>query len=256
VMDQMTCVFGEPHALLALLCQPAELEDPVPVPDELAFWGIDSGERHAVAGSDYGSVRTGAFMGYRIMLEMDPACPGYLANVTPSEFEREFLRHLPEEMRGDDFIARYSGITDSVSKVDPAGIYKIRRPAAHPVYEHHRVKMFRQLLHSPATQEQRILLGELMYQSHGSYSACGLGSRGTDLIVNLVRAEGRPNGLYGARITGGGSGGTVAVLGRSDAGPAIQRIVDAYENQTAHRPYVFSGSSDGAAKSGSRDLQL
>ena len=32
VMDQMTCVFGEPQALLALLCQPAELQAPVPLP--------------------------------------------------------------------------------------------------------------------------------------------------------------------------------------------------------------------------------
>jgi L-arabinokinase len=176
--------------------------------------------------------------------------------VTPSEFEREFVQQLPEEMRGDDFIARYSYITDSISRIDPARVYKIRRPAAHPVYEHHRVKMFRRLLLSPASDEQRILLGELMYQSHASYSACGLGSRGTDLIVNLVRAEGPSKGMYGARITGGGSGGTVAVLGRSDADSAIRRIVDAYEKRIGYRPYVFSGSSHGSAKFNSRKVQL
>jgi L-arabinokinase len=256
VMDQMTCICGETNTLLALLCQPAELQDPLPLPDDLGLWGIDSGERHAVGGSDYASVRAGAFMGYRIVMENDRACPGYLADVTPSEFEREFLQHLPEEMRGDDFIARYSYITDSISTIDPARVYKIRRPAAHPVYEHHRVKMFRRLLLSPASEEQRILLGELMYQSHESYSACGLGSRGTDLIVNLVRAEGPSKGMYGARITGGGSGGTVAVLGRSDAYSAIRRIVDAYEKRIGYRPYVFSGSSHGSAKFGSRNVQV
>jgi galactokinase len=256
IMDQMTCICGETNKLLALLCQPAELDDPVSLPEELALWGIDSGKRHAVGGADYASVRTGAFMGYRIIMESDPSCPGYLADVTPSEFEREFVRHLPEEMRGSDFIARYSGITDSISKIDPARVYKVRRPAAHPVYEHHRVKAFRQLLFSPASEERRILLGELMYQSHGSYSACGLGSSGTDLIVSLVRAEGPSKGMYGARITGGGSGGTVAVLGRSDAYPSIRRIVDAYEERIGYRPYVFSGSSDGSAKFGSKNLQL
>jgi L-arabinokinase len=256
VMDQMTCICGEANTLLALRCQPAELEAPVALPDELGLWGIDSGERHAVGGSDYASVRAGAFMGYRIIMENDPACPSYLANVTPSEFEREFLGHLPEEMRGDEFLARYSNTTDPVAKVDPARVYKIRRPAAHPVYEHHRVKMFRQLLLSPASEEQRTMLGELMYQSHGSYSACGLASRATDLIVSLVRAEGPANGVYGARITGGGSGGTVAVLGRSDAYPIIRRIVEAYEKQIGYRPYVFSGSSDGAAKFGSRTVSI
>jgi galactokinase len=193
---------------------------------------------------------------YRIMMENDRAFPSYLANVTPSEFEREFLRHLPEEMRGEEFIARYSRITDTVSEIDPARVYRIRRPAAHPVYEHHRVKMFRRLLLSAASEEQRMLLGELMYQSHESYSACGLGSRGTDLIVSMVRAEGPSEGMYGARITGGGSGGTVAVLARSDAEPSIRRIVEAYEKRIGYCPYVFSGSSDGAAKFGSRKMQL
>ena len=39
VMDQMTCVFGERDALLALLCQPAELQPSVPVPEDIEFWG-------------------------------------------------------------------------------------------------------------------------------------------------------------------------------------------------------------------------
>ena len=78
VMDQMTCVFGDEHALLALLCQPAELQAPVPVPDDIELWGLDSGERHAVGGSDYGAVRTGAFMGLRILSE-HTAVPGELS---------------------------------------------------------------------------------------------------------------------------------------------------------------------------------
>src|SRR5262249_38151325 len=67
VMDQMTCVFGEEHKLMALLCQPAELQAPVAIPEDIAFWGLDSGERHAVGGADYTSVRTGAFMGRRML---------------------------------------------------------------------------------------------------------------------------------------------------------------------------------------------
>ena len=56
-------------------------------------------------------------------------------------------------------------------------------------------------------------------QSHASYGRCGLGSEGTDRLVALVRAEAaaaRASGaeppLYGAKITGGGSGGARAVL--------------------------------------------
>jgi L-arabinokinase len=115
--------------------------------------------------------------------------------------------------------------------------------------------MFRQLLASP-NEEQRMQLGELMYLSHAGYAACGLGSRGTDLLVDLVRVCGPPQGLYGARITGGGSGGTVAVLGRSDAAPAIAGVVAAYESIAGYRPRVFSGSSDGVLKSGCETVDL
>ena len=89
------------------------------IPDEVAFWGLDSGVRHAVTGSDYGSVRVGAFMGYRIIAESaglkvvdapgepsqidDPRWGGYLANITPSEFERRFAANLPERDRGGSF---------------------------------------------------------------------------------------------------------------------------------------------------------
>ena len=60
------------------------------------------------------------------------------------------------------------------------------------------------------------------WQCHNSYSACGLGSDGTDRLVRLVQKMEKlkhsktENGtLYGAKITGGGSGGTVCVIGRS-----------------------------------------
>jgi L-arabinokinase len=57
-------------------------------------------------------------------------------------------------------------------------------------------------------------------QSHYSYSRCGLGSHGTDRLVGLVKQskqKAQPDGatLFGAKITGGGCGGTVCVLGRA-----------------------------------------
>jgi L-arabinokinase len=251
-MDQMTCVFGDEQALLALLCQPAELQDPVPVPDDIALWGLDSGERHAVGRSDYGAVRTGAFMGLRILSDYTSVPGECLANLAPEEFERELLRHLPEQMSGDEFLARYAGTTDTVTSVERARRYCVRAPAAHPVYERRRAETFRRLLRESG-EEARRQLGELMYESHASYGRCGLGSPGTDCLVELVRAEA---GLYGARITGGGSGGTVAVIGRRDASDAIVRVAKAYEHQTGYRPYVFAGSSPGAVAFGSRSVTL
>lgn len=263
VMDPMTSACGEPRHLMALRCQPAELEGHVAIPAELRFWGIDSGIRHEVGGPDFAAVRVAAYMGYRIVADLaelpvrpsgpgrvevdDPRWHGYLANVPPSEWESTFRDHIPEKLNGQQFLDRYSGITDSATSVEPGGTYAVRPAAEHPVYEHHRVRLMRAILQAPSVDEEaRALLGELMYQSHASYGACGLGSSGTDRLVQLVRSAGAGRGLYGAKITGGGSGGVVAVLGRADAGDAIAEIAAAYETETGRTASVLEGSSAGA----------
>lgn len=263
VMDQMTAVCGEENKLLALLCQPAEMQGFVDIPDGISFWGIDSGIRHSVSGSDYGSVRIGTFMGYRIIAELagletemkgindpvsviDPIWNGYLANVTPAEFDTQYAPHIPEQIKGESFRSRFDNITDSVTRIDPKQTYNVRIPTSHPIYEHFRVRLFSELLSQGMSESRLSLLGELMVQSHASYSACGLGSEGTDRLVDLVMAEGRKNGLYGAKITGGGSGGTVAILGRRDAGQAVEAIAQQYASGTGHYPVIFRDSSNGS----------
>ncbi len=268
VMDQMTAACGQEGRLLSLLCQPAELNPSVPVPEGVAFWGLDSGVRHAVSGADYTSVRIGAFMGYRIIADLaglevepsrqtvqlvhidDPKWRGYLANIGPACFERYFAARLPESILGRDFLDRYFGTTDPVTQIDPERTYAVRVPTAHPIYEHFRVCAFQELLGGKCTEQALELIGELMYQSHVSYSACGLGCVDTDRLVDLVRQAGPPKGLYGAKITGGGSGGTVAVLGRPEADAVVHEIAERYAQATGHRPHVFSGSSPGAADFG------
>jgi L-arabinokinase len=264
VMDQMTAACGKANQLLALLCQPAELQAPQCLPAEVTVWGLDSGIRHSVGDGDYGSVRTGAFIGYRIIAGLagfevdeteikglvrihDPYWNGYLANIAPGEFEQRYRAHLPERIAGAEFLAQYKGITDSVTQVQPERSYAVRAPTEHPIYEHARVRRFAELLGTSLTEQELELLGQLMYDSHASYSACGLSSQGTDLLVELAREAGQ--GLYGARITGGGSGGTVVVLG-SSAYDGIDQIAAEYERRTNYRPTVFSGSSPGAAAFG------
>jgi L-arabinokinase len=272
VMDQMTSACGEAGRLLALVCQPAELLGTIPIPDGLAVWGLDSGVRHSVGGDDYGSVRVGAFMGYRIIANAagldaklvgdkvtidDRRWHGYLANLTPDEFEADFVPLLPETISGEDFLARYGGITDTVTRIDPGRNYGVRAATAHAVYENFRVNRFAELLrNSDAAERSAEMLGNLMYQSHASYSACGLGSEETDLLVSLVRESGPTRGLFGAKITGGGSGGTVAVLGRADAEEVVQEVAGNFETATGHAPYIFSGSTPGSASFGHMVVHL
>lgn len=267
IMDQMTAVCGKANQLLSLLCQPAILQKPVRIPDALSFWGIDSGVSHLVSGVDYTSVRVGAFMGYRIIAELaglaitpdenekrvridDAIWNGYLANIAPAVYERDYAPHLPDAIKGSDFIARYHGATDEVTKINPEVVYPVARPTAHPIYEHFRVCLFAELLKNSSTQRVLLQLGELMYQSHNSYSACGLGSEGTDRLVDLAGELGPEKGIYGAKITGGGSGGTVAVLTEADAHHAIDEICQRYAEETNYEPHIFRGSSMGAVEFG------
>ena len=262
VMDQITATCGEENRLLALLCQPAQLQESVALPEGIAIWGLDSGVRHAVSGSDYTSVRVGAFMGYRIVADLAglPVSPGdgegrvhvedsrwrgHLANLSPLEWEA-FAPRVPEHLEGAEFLARYGGTTDAVTRVEPERRYAVRVPAAHPVHESFRVGRFAELLRAGAPATSLPLLGQLMDLSHASYSACGLGSEATDRLVARVRSAGRARGLYGAKITGGGSGGTVAVLGEPHGQEAVEEIAAAHAGETGRTTRIFSGSSPGA----------
>jgi len=256
VMDQMTAACGERDRLLALLCQPGELKGNLSLPDELMIWGIDSGIRHSVAGSAYGMVRTAAFMGYRIITELtgNHEWNGYLANITPAEFENNFAAQLPQQLSGREFLNRYHGIRDSATSVDGNETYPVFAATRHPIYENARVNRFAEILMNWSGLEQARLLGELMYESHESYTACGLGSAGTDELVRLVRETGSASGLYGAKITGGGSGGTVAILAHRSAAPAVEEIAGQYAEHTGYQPLIISGSSAGAGKFGTQRL--
>ncbi len=258
VMDQMTSACGRRGQLLALRCQPAEIEGHVPLPPGLEVWGIDSGIRHAVSGADYSRVRVAAFMGYRMATspgDGDPALGGYLARVEPSTWESRYRDRVPETLSGRAFVAQHPQWADPATRVDVDATYAVRACTAHPIYENHRVELFRALLEGGASSKtSRALLGELMYQSHASYGACGLGSEGTDRLVELVRAAGHGRGLYGAKITGGGSGGTVAVLAQAGSRAAVEQIASQYSKETGRAAAIVGGSSDGAVAYGVRRL--
>lgn len=266
IMDQMTSACGRRDRLLQLRCQPGSIEGYVGVPPGYRFYGVDSGLSHAVAAAEYNTVRTAAFMGYRMIADAaglpvrregplmridDARWGGYLANVTPAEFAAKFAPALPPVMSGSEFLARYHGIGDDATQVRGERRYPVRQATAHPVYEHERVTRFAELL-GRLTDEPSLAidLGRLMFASHQSYSACGLGSEGTDRLVELVAATGPGEGLFGARVTGGGSGGTVAVFGTVDAQPRLRELALRYESESGRSAALFTESGPGAAETG------
>ncbi|KAL3361520.1 hypothetical protein AABB24_014411 [Solanum stoloniferum] len=287
VMDQMTSACGEANKLLAMICQPAEVLGLVDIPGHIRVWGIDSGIRHSVGGADYGSVRIGAFMGREIvksiastllsqslstngrypddseeggveLLEAE-ASLDYLCNLSPHRYEAMYAKMLPDSLIGESFVGKYSDHCDPVTTIDKTRNYGVRAAARHPIYENFRVKAFKALLTSATSDDQLTALGELLYQCHYSYSDCGLGSDGTNRLVQLVQemqhskaSKSGEGTLYGAKITGGGSGGTVCVIGRNSlrSSEQILEIQRRYKAATGYLPILFEGSSPGAGRFG------
>ena len=267
IMDQLAVVMGDEDCFVPMLCQPCDPRPLVRLPENLRLWGIDSGVRHSVAGIEYESARAATFMGYRFLCDfekiepvldesgalprwVEPRWNGYLANLSPSLFRRDHESRLPETLAGQAFSAIYPIHLDPFTPVRPEVTYPVRAATRYAVEENWRVHQFVSLLSKPAALidgSTGSLLGELMYLSHLGYSECGLGSEATDKLVDLVRRE-KAAGLLGAKITGGGAGGTVAVLGWNtpDAEQAFRRVLERYASWSGTEPYVFSGSSPGS----------
>jgi L-arabinokinase len=269
IMDQVTSCAGHAGALLRMVCQPHTLLPALHLPAGVRVIGINSNVKHSVAGGMYGITRCAAFMGHRIILEKmremglavgatlvaDPM-KGYLANLDPEDYKRFFRPFLPESMEGSAFISQYGSTLDTATSVQADQSYHVLKATDHHVLEARRVKNFVQFLDAaaplPPDSTQRKLeldkAGHLMYASHQSYTRDALlGAPECDLLVDLVRRR-ESSGFYGAKITGGGSGGTVAVLADSSprADAAIGQIMAEYEQKTGRKPEAFLDTSPGA----------
>jgi L-arabinokinase len=110
----------------------------------------------------------------------------------------------------------------------------------------------RALLEQPLDGTARTELGDLMFGSHASYSACGLGHEATDFLVDQVeKRRSAGAGVHGARVTGAGSGGTVVILGeRGKVWHEALRIKQALLRHTGHAAEIFRWSSPGAMSFG------
>jgi galactokinase len=260
IMDQITVTSGRQGKLTHILCRPGSILGELDIPQGTAFVGINSMVKHSVAGAEYSDVRIGAFMGKRIINEIR-ARNGekpiqYLTELTGDAFERGYRDALPETMIGSEFLEAYKSHDDPVTEIQPDARYRVLGPTLHPVYENQRVLEFMAHLKAASDEDSEDALmaaGECMFGSHESYrDNCLLSVPEVDFIVDAVRARGPEKGLYGAKITGGGSGGTVAVFGSKEAlAREIPAIAREYKRLTGLDPDIFDGSSPGAIEFGS-----
>jgi galactokinase len=275
IMDQAASVLGDEGYVLPLLCQSCSPRPLVKLPEGLRCWAIDSGVRHEVTGIEYEAARAAAFIGYRMICEWedlpihknengqifrysDPRWQGYLSNVMPSVFRSKYEHRLPKSISGAEVLSLGRVHPDPFTTVRPEVTYRVRACTRYAIEENQRIELFIELARGNTEQPSVAAfrqMGELMFQSHWSYTECGLGCEATDQLIEIVRRHVGEDQLFGAKITGGGAGGTVAVLGSAKGAEAFKEVVKEYARLRSFEPYIFEGSSIGADRFGVQVLR-
>ncbi|MCE2415704.1 hypothetical protein J4G07_17095 [Candidatus Poribacteria bacterium] len=180
----------------------------------------------------------------------------YLCNLSVQDFRQQCEHRLPEQMHGAEFLDTYGETVDTATQVDPEKSYAIRSRVQHAVYENERVRRFIAAIKNADKDSERIQdylteAGNLMYESNASYrDFAGLGSREVDGLVNIARKIGGQGGIYGAKITGGGGGGTVALLCHGNVENSLTQILAAYKLAWGIDGELIRGNAAGAFEFG------
>ena len=181
----------------------------VPLPPEAAIVVADSGVKHELSSSAYNERRAQSEEAAHLLGVRT------LRDVTVASFH-ERAKTLPE---------------------------LLRKRARHVVGENARVLATAVSLRAGDLAEA----GRLMYQSHDSLrDDYEVSAPELDLLVETARTV---DGVYGARMTGGGFGGSIVALARKDAVPALARALEfAFAARYGRKPTVMDvRASDGAA---------
>jgi galactokinase len=204
IMDQFVALFGEERRALMLDCRSLEYKL-LPVPETVRLVVCNTMVKHALASSAYNERRAQCEAGVIHLARFLPHVKT-LRDVTLAELE-QYGRDLPEV---------------------------IYRRCHHVITENARV------LEAAEALEQHDLrrFGKLMAESHLSLRYdYEVSSRELNLMVALaVNVE----GVYGARMTGGGFGGSTINIVDSEHVANFQRTVaQGYEQITSLKPEIY-----------------
>jgi len=206
IMDQLTSCFGQRGQALLIDCRSLD-RDLVPVDEsKVAVVVCNTMVKHELAGSEYNTRRAECEQGVRLIQAIFPEVRS-LRDVTPEEFER-CRDELPDNIRRRirHFISENQRVLEAV---------KCLRRSDWPAF------------------------GRLMIQSHhSSRDDYQVSCRELDLMVELALDI---EGVYGARLTGGGFGGCTVNLVDCEAveefGRAIRRF---YRRETGLDPDIYA----------------
>jgi galactokinase len=204
IMDQFIACYG--RAGCALLLDTRSLEASwLPLAKELRILACNTMIRHQLASAEYNERRADCETGVRLLASRFPEVRA-LRDVTANQLETS-------------------------SDLLPERVY---RRCRHVVLENARVLAAAHALEAgdpPA-------FGRLMYESHDSLR-CDYDVSCRELDIMVEAASGL-EGVYGARMTGGGFGGcTVALVDAAGAEEIAERIKQRYETATGVRSDVW-----------------
>ena len=159
-------------------------------------------------------------------------------------------------MHGAEFLDKYGETVDTVTQVDPQKLYAIRSRVQHAVYENARVRRFIAAI----KMRTRIRITSETTSAKQGISCTNpirvtaiwqdSGSREVDGLVNIARKIGEQGGIYGAKITGGGGGGTVALLCHGNVENSLTQILAAYKLAWGIDGELIRGNAAGAFEFG------
>jgi galactokinase len=204
IMDQFTSLFGRAQRALLLDCRSLEYKL-LPLPDTVNLVICNTMVKHALASSAYNERRAQCEEGVRHLAQFLPNVKA-LRDVTITQLE-QFGRDLPTV---------------------------IYRRCRHVITENARVLAAAEALE----QHDLLRFGELMAESHRSLrDDYEVSSRELDLMVELAR---NVEGVYGARMTGGGFGGsTVNLVDTRQVEAFKQSVSKAYRRITNLKPEIY-----------------
>ena len=271
IMDQVTAVAGTSTKILSILCQPDKILEFVPCPSNVSFIGIHTKVQRRTSSTAYIDTRIGAFIGLTILKDAfasgaddsdgvhnisEALADNYLCNISVHEFREQCEHLLPKEILGEEFLEKYGETVDTATQVEPGKLYPVRSRVEHMIYENARTKQFIAIIKNADSDPEHIQgylreAGELMYASNTSYrDLAGLGSPEVDGLVSIAKKIGEQGGIYGAKITGGGGGGTVALLCYGSIENSLTQVLAAYKLAWGIDGELIRGNAAGAYEFG------
>jgi galactokinase len=215
IMDQFVSANARAGHALLLDCRSLEFENvPLDTSSRAAFVICDTKVKHNLAASEYNTRRAECERAVEILRRFLPNVK-QLRDVSIEEF-KEYQNELPD---------------------------LFRKRARHVVTENERTLKAAEALKRGDLEN----FGSLMWQSHASLKDdYEVSCKELDLLVEIARSCGE--GVFGARMTGGGFGGsTVNLVQVKQIERFVNKIKEEYEMATKLEPMILVSNAAGGA---------